>query len=343
MAQRVLQAQVVDPSVADDFDEKKRFWKLALFNPDGTPYVAPSGGVPSDPAALTDLENRVTTLEGASPADISGLEDRITALENAPAGGGGGGADLTNLDPNTRIQWRDQTTGDVLAEMYLDHPPEGQYLYAVAYKTNGAEDHGLLLASADNFVDALVRAADGETNGLFYWLGTNRGAQAWSNPAGAGGPVVVSVSSSNPYDFNGPWVVPSEVSGRNGRGAHEEWASTQTPGQWIKWDLGATHRMVVTEYALMRYADFSPTQQVAHWKLQGSNNNIDWTDLDARDVTDQDPADTWRRLVLAAPDPGTGTGWRYLRLLSTGPNTGGADQFVLSEAEFYGTLRAVGA
>jgi hypothetical protein len=343
MANRVIQAQVVDPSSAD-FDSDKRFWKLALFNPDGTPYVASAGGVSSDPAAITDLRNRVTTLEEATPpapTDISGLEDRIAALEAAPAGGGGG-ADLSNLDPNTRIQWRDQTTGDILAEVYLEHPPEGQYLYAVAYKTDGVENQ-VRLIGADNFVDTLARAFDGDTNGLFYWLGTNRGAQAWANPAGAGGPVVVSVSSSNPYDFNGPWVVPSEVTGRNGRGAHEEWASTQTPGQWIKWDLGAAHRMEVSQYALQRYADFSPTQQVAHWKLQGSNNNVDWTDLDSQDVAAQDAADAWRTFALATPVPGAGVGWRYLRLLSTGPNTGGADQFVLSEIEFYGALRSIAA
>lgn len=42
MSQRVIQAKI-DASVA--YDEKKRSWLMALFNPDGTPYAPGDGGV----------------------------------------------------------------------------------------------------------------------------------------------------------------------------------------------------------------------------------------------------------------------------------------------------------
>lgn len=44
MQDRVIQVQVLNPT-SEAFDDKKRFWKMALFHPDGTP-LAPGDGTP---------------------------------------------------------------------------------------------------------------------------------------------------------------------------------------------------------------------------------------------------------------------------------------------------------
>jgi hypothetical protein len=60
------------------------------------------------------------------------------------------------------------------------------------------------------------------------------------------------------------------------------WCSTAAPGypHWIKYDLGDGVTKIVAQYKITAR---SPTyNESSAWKLQGSNNDLDWTDIDTQ-------------------------------------------------------------
>lgn len=68
MAQRVIQAKI-DSSVA--FDEKKRSWLMALFNPDDTPYTpGDGGGTPGSTPARADFAGTAAALAANAEANL---------------------------------------------------------------------------------------------------------------------------------------------------------------------------------------------------------------------------------------------------------------------------------
>lgn len=73
MAKRVIQAQIDNtPRV---FNDKDRFWKLALFNPDGTPYVAGGGnGAPGESAYQLAVDNGFVGTEAEWLASLHGAQ-----------------------------------------------------------------------------------------------------------------------------------------------------------------------------------------------------------------------------------------------------------------------------
>lgn len=75
MSDRVIQAQVVDPLV---FDEEKRFWKLALYKPDGTPY-SPGGGEvgPQGPQGPAGADGADGSVGPQGPAGIDGIDGAV--------------------------------------------------------------------------------------------------------------------------------------------------------------------------------------------------------------------------------------------------------------------------
>lgn len=86
MSQRIIQAQI--ESVP--FDEGKRFWRMALFNPDGTPYApGDGGGTPSSSPARADFAATAAALAANTEANLDiAIAKAWTALRlrtNRPA------------------------------------------------------------------------------------------------------------------------------------------------------------------------------------------------------------------------------------------------------------------
>lgn len=68
MAQRVIQAKI-DSSVG--FDEEKRSWLMALFNPDGTPYApGDGGGTPGSTPVRADFAGTAAALAANAEANL---------------------------------------------------------------------------------------------------------------------------------------------------------------------------------------------------------------------------------------------------------------------------------
>jgi hypothetical protein len=199
-----------------------------------------------------------------------------------------------------------------------------QAKYAALYNpfTFGKRVFSLLpyrVARSDS--EQLIWTANGDTNGLFYRLGTKRGSVAWANPVGGSGWVSGTASSNQ---GNLPVATDRDYN------TSSYYASADGVGQWIRWDLGPGRQIALNRYTLLGSAMY---RELANWKLQGSNDDVDYTDLDVR-VNDAVPLGGWKNMPIAPPGK-----WRYLRIITTGQNGQGAyAYFYLVEAEFYGTV-----
>ena len=177
----------------------------------------------------------------------------------------------------------------------------------------------------------LTYVSDGDANGLFYWLGTNLGTTAWSNPAGGS---LLSVLASTTGLGSA-----SDISDRVGSNFYTD----NLPDQWLTWDLGSGNAIAVDKYTL-RNRNFDTNHLPRNWVLEGTNsvgtfdvagiNAATWTAIDTR-VNDGTLVATDQYYTLTingSIDP-----YRYIRLRQSGVNSLGASFFTLGEAEFYGT------
>jgi hypothetical protein len=119
---------------------------------------------------------------------------------------------------------------------------------------------------------SLFYVSDGDANGVFYFAGTNYGAVSWTNPFTAARLGITSL------DNTGGDLKQSLVD----RVASSY--STSTGG--IVFDLGVGKALLPTSYSY-RYRNDVTTFSPTAWKVQGSNDNSAWTDLDT--VTGQTP------------------------------------------------------
>lgn len=165
-------------------------------------------------------------------------------------------------------------------------------------------------------------ASFGDQNGLFYYIGTNGGTQAWVNPSEYDSPVAVTWSQL----VDGTrWYITDRNSA--------QYAAGFGSGNTVTIDLGASRAFKPTYYTL-RHIN-SGDYILRNWKLRGSNDNSTWTDLDVRtNDTTMSGALSWGGFtVTAAP-----AAYRYLQIQLTGPESSGTNYLYLNEIEFYGVL-----
>lgn len=176
--------------------------------------------------------------------------------------------------------------------------------------------------------DLIISTADftwisnGDTNGIFYFIGQNFGRGTWSNP----------VSSRVTGSVSGTYAgTIADVTDRSAG----QMITNNAVSSWLKWDFGAS-KLRITDYSLRGRLDNGGAASPRNWKLQGSNDNSNWTDLDEQiDNPIFSGQGIWTHLVVSNL---TGS-WRYVRLLQTGLNNEGDYYLTASEIEFYGTLR----
>lgn len=242
----------------------------------------------------------------AAPAvDLTTVEDRLAALE---AGGGGGEASV----PATLVdEVGDHATRIAALEAALNVVPAGHDPIPLTF------------------------SAAGDTNGLFYWLGTNGGQAAWQNPALASPPrVTIDATPAAPDGFSGAASsAPENVVNR--ADAHYGSDGSLAPPHHIAFDLGG-RRMMVTKYVMRGRAD-KPDYMLKNWKLQGSQDGSAWTDLDSH--SDDFTLVGWSGVgAFAGWTVANATSWRWLRILQTGVNGDGGNALNVGELEFYGVL-----
>ena len=173
----------------------------------------------------------------------------------------------------------------------------------------------------------------GDTNGVFYFLGTQLGASTWGNPQTTA--QIVAVRSTN-----GAGTV-ADIFDRTTNATYTDGGAL---GDFIFVDLGANRSLVPNYYSLRNYNQAN--RELRTWKLQGTNsvagtsvaqiNAATWTDLDVRtNDTTMAGASAWANFT---PNQANTTAFRYLRILQTGNDALGQPYICVAEWEMYGTF-----
>lgn len=170
----------------------------------------------------------------------------------------------------------------------------------------------------------LTYVSNGDANGVCYWLGTNYGQQPWTNPHEAGR-LTVSMSSFYSSGYNHPHTLVS-------RSVEDKSATSNIPNSWMALDLGSNNKLICNYYSLQ--GDGSGSEHPRNWKLQGSNDQNTWSDLDTQTNNSAISGSSWFSGSVSTTDEA----YRYFRILQTGTNDIGNYVLSFTEWEFYGTL-----
>lgn len=111
------------------------------------------------------------------------------------------------------------------------------------------------------------------------------------------------------------------------------WFSGNKPDQWICFDF-KNRRVRVTDYRIKTHKFSSYSCHLKEWKLQGSDNQSEWVDLDTRDTDSLNESRKVEHFVCS----GKGGSFRFIRLLSTGPNHRGDYLMALTNIDFFGSI-----
>ncbi len=167
-------------------------------------------------------------------------------------------------------------------------------------------------------------SSDGVKNGLFYWLGTNKGTTDYVNPADLGHIGVTSSGVANGVASQAAGTRYSIQSTTTGRGSH---TSRNVPRSWFMFDLG--HFWIrPTDYTLFRSAP-----SLRNWHLEGSVDSITWTTLAKHSNCGVECVAVVSWSLRNATEH-----FRYLRIVQTGVNPSNDNRLLLSGFEVYGSV-----
>jgi hypothetical protein len=287
---------------------------------------------------------------------VGGTTDQVLAKKSATdydtkwvtpsAGGGGGGGVETYKQPT-------EPTATSVGALWIDTDEApaspGLPTYTTANRPTASAQPGLMIYVSDAGTNQKIQVSDGtawfamqltylgpwtltyasagDTNDMFYWLGTSQGSTGWSNPI----PSKITSVGSAPHASSAV-NQPLFSTDRNGSTLYH---SSDTAGNYLLYDLGTTRRMAVNRYSIQGRNDFNG-HYPRNWKLRGSLDNSTWIDIDTRtgDTTIASLG-AWGTFV---PNGNTSTAFRYLRVEMTGPSSDGNNYLCLAEVQLYGTL-----
>lgn len=171
------------------------------------------------------------------------------------------------------------------------------------------------------------------TDGIIYWLGTNRGMQSWVNPAGS----ALQLLSSG--------VAVGQLSQLTDRTA-QSWYTSNVANAWVAVDFHDL-QIKIDNYSITGRTSASGQHFPRNWTLEGSNNVSDWsvasvnaatwTAIDVR-TNDTTINSDGQRYTLAA-NQSNANSYRYLRLRQSGANSNADTYFCISEIEFFGVVK----
>jgi hypothetical protein len=167
-------------------------------------------------------------------------------------------------------------------------------------------------------------STDGDANGLFYYLGSNKRSRPWQNPYGD---KIIIVASSTDYGSSVNFLTDRRES---------DYYSNTNPGNWLDIDLAPSKCKLKCKYYSLQNA-YQSANALRNWNFQGTNNNgITWDTLDIQ-VNNPNlktvPPYQWLSLPLA----GT-IAYSRFRLIVTGLSALNGYILALSEIELYGNL-----
>lgn len=169
----------------------------------------------------------------------------------------------------------------------------------------------------------LTYASNGDSNGVFYYIGSNKLTQAWSNPHTDN---LITVFFSSAYDesHNNPqYLVDRQVNSLI--------ATKNEINSYMAVDLKADKSLILSAYSIR--ARNVNDRNLISWKIQGSNNNQNWIDIDTQQNNPLN-ASQWFSKIITGQD----TAFKAFRILQTGINTNGDYILCVGELELYGKL-----
>ena len=163
----------------------------------------------------------------------------------------------------------------------------------------------------------LTYSSNGDVNGLFYWLGTSNGVNPWINPANVN--MLATASSTLKGDVN-------SLCDRT----DAEFYTYDSPNGWVKFQI-LSGKLKCNYYSIRNRHD-DTNHLLRNWKLQGSNDDANWTDIDTQvDNSFLKVTSQWLSLPVSSVTP-----YSYFRIFKNGVNSNGASYLCLSEVELYG-------
>lgn len=161
-----------------------------------------------------------------------------------------------------------------------------------------------------------------DTNGIFYYFGTDFGTAAWTNPATASY-ITISTSGS-------PTGAVSTLVDRD-TPSITQCVSVNTANNFFSFALPL---FVILTGVLLRTRNTS-TGHIRNWAIQGSNDNSAWTNIITYSAnTTLNAAAQYAYFPIST----SVTKYAYIRILHTGANSAGTNVIALSEVELYGYL-----
>jgi hypothetical protein len=267
--------------------------------------------------------SREIALAQAIGADIKSLNSRI--------GSGGGGGTVAAVPPYTYALRPAAATAGVGALVLITD--------LVDTKKLQVSDGTRWLSVSDGVVSpnyvasvALNWVSDGDTNGLFYYLGTrDQAGFVIPVPTTVGASVVGSRVSLTALTAASGYSVGHLVDrATTGAGQSDAFSSSNAAGQWVKLDM--LDRTFAPTVLSLRHFNEAGTA-LANFVVEGSSDNAAWTTLLTVAGAANPGAFAWRHWAITGA-----AAYRYLRVRSTGVTSSGDNFFDVAEMEWYGTL-----
>ena len=182
----------------------------------------------------------------------------------------------------------------------------------------------------------LTYSVPGDTNGVFYFLGTSYGADSWSNPLTSG--QISAVRSTNGS---------GSVTDIFDRAPNTTFSSGATPTDYIFVDLGANRSLLPNRYTLQNYTQGN--REIRNWRLQGATavstpyngSNISaatWVNLDVRDSDTTMVTGVPSGWATYTPNQSNSTPYRFFRIFRNGVDALNGAHLCTAEWELYGTF-----
>lgn len=175
--------------------------------------------------------------------------------------------------------------------------------------------------------------SNNDNNGLFYYLGSNKKTQTFTNPYSLSEITFVATVEASAFPN---FLILTD------RSLDDQRIYTYaTQNEYIGVDIGFGRTIKINNYSLRS----TPYNIPRRWKLQGSNNvlsntvtgfnNATWVDIDTRNPDNSLAGNT---TVTFSPNGSTTDSFRWIRILSIGANSEGSTVMELNQWEFYGRL-----
>jgi len=178
---------------------------------------------------------------------------------------------------------------------------------------------GISSSIPQNTNKELIYSSDGDTNGLFYWLGTNKGTTSFSNPH----PSKITLKAGNPI---------ADLSLLADRQAAGNFYTDNVPNTWIGFQLNSGS-FKCNKYSI-RAREYD-SSLLRSWKFQAKDVDGNWIDLDVQNNNQSvTQASQWLTLPASSTDF-----YSDFRIQTTGANSTGTYHITAGELEFYGEYK----